>query len=296
MEPITVSTQKPNVFKYIALASGSALSLSLMALFAKLALPHSNASMLLFFRGLFACVYILLMIKIIKWRGHEISLKTKHLGIHILRSITAACALYSLYYSLHYIPLVDANLLAMTYPLFAVLFAAIFFKEKINLITWIAIITAFVGIVLILKPGHALFEPAALIALFSGICAAISILGIHKIGKEEHTYTIMLYYIAATIVISTVMIIFTWQLPDLKTLLLLIGVGTAGILYQELLTRALIYSPTFIPSAFMYLSVVFSLIFGFIIWYHIPDYLSWFGIILVCLGDIALVIFKTKST
>jgi drug/metabolite transporter (DMT)-like permease len=263
-----------------------------MALCANLATEHSTDAIIVFFRFAVTGFYILVMLGIKHWSGKHISLKTKHLGMHLLRAVSSMGAMYSLYYALRYIPLVDANLLSLTYPLFALVLTAIFFKDKVRFSIWIAMLIGFLGIMLVLKPSHALFHPAALVGLFSGVCAAVGILGIRELSKHEHTYTIMFYYTSAALIISTILVVFDWHTPDWHTLLLLIGVGVFGMLYQELLTRSLAYAPPRIPSSLMYLSIVFSSVFGLLIWNHIPDYWSWLGIVLVCLGNIFVVVLK----
>jgi len=286
---IAIELKPTNILKATILAAVGALCLSLMALFAKLALAHSTEAIIVFFRFIIAGLYIFMMLVIAHLRGKHISLKTKHFGMHMVRNIASVTAMYSLYYALHYIPLVDANLLMLTYPLFTLVLTAILFKSKVHFSNWAAMAVGFTGIILVLKPSQALFHPAALIGLFSGVCAAVAILGIRELSKHEHTYTIMFYNTAAALIISTILVFFDWHTPGWYTLLLLLGVGVAGMLYQELITRALAYAPAQIPSSLMYLSVVFSSIFGLLIWGHMPDYLSWLGIVLVCVGNILVV-------
>lgn len=281
-----------NLRKAVLLSTAGALFLSLMALCSKLALPHSTEPVLTFFRFSIAALYIFAMLLMRHLRGCHISLKTQHLGMHIMRAIASTGAMYSLYYALRYIPLVNANLLSLTYPLFALVLIAIFFKEKPRLFSWLAMMVGFMGIIFVLKPTLTLFNLASGVGLFSGLCAAVSILGIRELSQHEHPYTILFYYTSIALLISSALVVFYWQTPDNLTLLALLGVGVFGVLYQELLTRALIYAPAYIPSSFMYLSVVFSGIFGMLIWRYIPDGWSWFGIGLVCLSNIIIIILK----
>jgi drug/metabolite transporter (DMT)-like permease len=287
------AAKKNNILKSVILATFGALFLALMSAFAKLATTHSSEAVIVFFRFAITGLYIFIMIGILRWKGVHISLKTKHIGMHMLRATTSTIAMYSLYYALRYIPLVDANVLMLTYPLFALILTRIFFKDQVSFFCWIAMVIGFAGIIFIVKPSYALFlHPAMLIGLFSGICLAISILGIRELSKSEHTYTIMFYYTSVALITSAILVFFDWHTPDWRTLLLLLGVGVCGMLYQEFLTRALTYAPPRIPSSLMYLSVVFSSIFGLLVWNHMPDYLSWLGIILVCLGNILVVTSK----
>lgn len=278
--------------KSIVFAIIGSLCLSLMALCAKLASPHTTDPVITFFRFGITGIYVGIILIIRHYSGRHITLKTNQLGMHLLRAIASSAAMYSLYFSLHYIPLVNANLLTLTYPLFALILTTIFYKEKTRKSSWIAMIIGFIGISFILKPTSSLFQIASGIGLFSGLAAALGILGIRELSKHEHTYTIMFYYTIISLILSGILIIFFWKTPDSKTVLELFGVGIFGMFYQEFLTRALSYAPPYIPTSLMYLSVVFSSIFGVLIWGYIPDYLSWIGILLVCVGNIAVIMRK----
>jgi drug/metabolite transporter (DMT)-like permease len=288
-QPAIKTIENTHITKAVILATFGALFLALMALLAKYASKYTSESITVFFRFFTTAIYILVMLQIAKWRGKQISLKTKHLGMHTIRALASTCSAFTLFYSLRYIPLVDANLLTLTYPLFAVLLTALFFKDKIRPLTWLAMAIGFVGIVLVLKPSNSLFQLASFIGLFSGFCAAIGILGIRELSKYEHAYTIMFYYTITALITSGILALLNWQTPDWHTVLLLVGVGISGTLYQELLTRALAYAPTRIPSSLMYLSVVFSAIFGIALWHHVPSFFSWLGIGLVCMGNILVI-------
>jgi drug/metabolite transporter (DMT)-like permease len=281
-----------NIPKSVFFATLGAFFLALMAFFAKLASESISEPIIVFARFAVTGFYILLMLQLKHWHGQHVSLKTKHFGMHMLRATTSTASMYSLYYALRYIPLVDANLLFLTYPLFALLLTAFFFKEKTRMLSWTAMMIGFVGIILVLKPGCGVFHPAALIALLSGIFAAASILGIHKLSQFEHPYTIMFYYTTMALIVSASLMFFGWHTPTGKVWWWLLGVGVAGALYQEFLTRALSWAPARIPSSLMYLSVIFSSIFGLLIWNQMPNYLSWVGIALVCLGNVLVIVWK----
>jgi drug/metabolite transporter (DMT)-like permease len=284
--------EKTHITKAVILAIFGSLCLSLMALSAKLAAPHSTEPVITFFRFTITTLYIFAMLFIKELQGNHITLKTRHLGMHVVRAVASTGSMYSLYYALNHIPLVDANLLSLTYPLFILILMAIFFRKRLSVLSLLAVAIGFIGIVFVLKPTPALFNSASAIGLFSGFCAAISILGIRELSAYEHPYTIMFYYSLFALVISCILVVFYWQTPDCKTLLELIGVGVFGMLYQEFLTRSLVYAPAHIPTSLMYLSVIYSSIFGMWIWGYVPDLFSWLGIVLICLGNVMVIVLK----
>lgn len=264
----------------------ASLFYSVMTLLAKLAANNATESMTVFFRFTVSLFWILSVITFKHLRGKPIQIKTKHIKLHLFRAFSGFIAMLSLYCSLRYLPLANANSLAMTYTLFIPILGLIFLATKTNVKNWLALIAGFIGIVFILKPYGDGFNPMAFMALLSGLATAASFLGIHELAKDDEPYTILLYYFPLTFVLSGIFTIFSWKTPDLSTLMILLAIGVTGTIYQELLTRALSYAPPKTISPLLYLSIVFSGVFDWIFWHNIPDLYFWIGMTLVGLGCI----------
>lgn len=269
-----------------------------LTVFAKLAVPTTTHSMTVFARFAVSIAYVMVIFAVQRRRGNAFTLTTKHFGMHFLRSSTACLCQFALFYSLSYIPLIDANLLFMTYPLFVAILMAIFFSaaaNKANKKSWFAIVLGFVGVALILKPGHEVLHIASLVGLSSGLLAAISILGIHELGKTESAYTIMFYYFSLAFVISGAVALLNWHTPDLHTALLLGGVGVFGALSQECSTRALICAPAKVAAPLMYSTIVFSGVADWLVWHHVPGMLSLLGALAIFAGNTLNVVWAKKG-
>jgi drug/metabolite transporter (DMT)-like permease len=269
--------------------------MSSISLFAKLAAPYTTNSMLVFARFSICLLYVLIILLIQKYRGYTISLISKNKWLHVLRATSSVAGMFALFYAVKYISLVDANLLFSTNPLFIPILGAIFLATKTDGKNWLAIIVGFIGVVLVLRPDQGILNPVALIALSGGLFAAISILGIHELGKFDHPYTIMFYYFVLSTIITGFMVIFSWKTPDLRTLCYLFGVGIAGALCQECSVRALVHAPAKIVAPLMYSSIIFSGLFDWIFWKHIPSLLSIFGIFIICIGGSLTIIFASDK-
>jgi len=284
-----------NLKKATIFGLGAALSFSVMAFFVKLAAPHTNNNMIIFFRFSVSFFYIaIILIFKTLMRDTKFPIKTKHFKLHLVRALTSMAAMLLFYYSLMHINLIDANLLVMTSPLFVPIFAVLLFHEKTNWKSILAIIIAFVGIACVIKPGHELFNPVSLIALSAGIIVAIVILIMRVLSVYDHPHTCMFYYFPLAFLISGIISIFHWQTPDLHTVMLLLLAGVCGTSYQEFLIRASQHAQARVVSTLMYTSVIFSGLLGWQIWGEIPDLLSWAGIALVCCGSIATIFFAKE--
>ncbi|MEI8054572.1 MAG: DMT family transporter [bacterium] len=274
------------VKRAIILGVAAAFCYSVMVLLVKLASGRAAESLMVFVRFAVSLFWIILVLGYKRLRGEHFSLKTKHPGLHLLRAFSGFVTIYALYIALKYVPLVDANLLAMTYTLFIPLLSFIFLGTKTSAKNYLALGVGFIGLIFILKPCGGIFNPMMLVALAAGLFSAVSFLGVHELAKDDDHYTIMLYFFPLTFVLSGIFSIFNWRTPDSITMLVLIMIGVVGTAYQELLTRALLHASPKIVAPILYLSVVFSGFLGWLFWGYVPDLFFLLGMILVVLGCI----------
>ena len=68
-------------------------------------------------------------------------------------------------------------------PILVTLLASIMLREKVTPQAWAAVVAGFIGVLIILRPGSALFEPAALLSLFSAAAYALSM--VHTVGRNR---------------------------------------------------------------------------------------------------------------
>jgi drug/metabolite transporter (DMT)-like permease len=269
----------------LMLASG--LLFSAMGALVKYMSAHLPNEMVVFFRSAMGLLALLPWV-LHRGIGH---LKTKNLRGHLWRGLAGVSAMYCYFYAIAHLPLAEATLLNYSTPLFVPFIAAAWLGEKISRKIWTAIITGFVGIVLILKPGLDLFTPVSLIGVAAGMFAALAMVSIRRLTHTEPTFRIVYYFSLVCTAVSAVPLAWRWQTPDPGLWALLIGMGALASLAQLLLTRAYSHAPAAQVGPFTYSTVVFAAAIGWIFWGEIPDLLSFGGTALVCLAGIMTIRF-----
>jgi drug/metabolite transporter (DMT)-like permease len=280
--------------KAIVLSTMAALSISMMAFFVKLASPYASSNFIVFFRYGFAFLYIMTVVNLKRKGKMVIFPKTQHLGLHLVRGLSAVLSMLLLYYALQYIPLVNANLLFMTNGLFVPIFGHFFFKYKTNIKTWIGIIIAFSGVVFILHPGLHSFHIASIIALISGASGAITYLSVRELVKYDSPHAVMAYSITIAFLFGCVLLLFPFKVSGSHTILLLLGVALFGILYQECFIRAKQYASARTVTALLYPSIIFSSLLGWFVFEEAITAWSWIGFALVGIGTLVLLIYSSE--
>lgn len=289
-----------NITKASILIVLAALFWSIMAVFVKLALPYSSDSMVIFFRFGISFLYIMGLLGFKYYKKQERSRgafipKTSILSLHILRATTGVVSMLLFYYALAYIPIVDGTLLVMTNAIFVPVIALVLLKQRMPRKNWWFILLGFLGVALVIRPTTGMINYAAILALLGGMGAAFSMVFLRETSRIDGPHACMAYYFPIAFVVSGIATIWFWHTPDLHELLLLLAVGVFGTSYQECLIRAAGHAPARVVSALMYLSVVFSGLFGWFLWGEMPGMISWFGIILVCAGSLLTILHANKS-
>jgi len=269
----------------------SGLLFSTMGAMVKYLSTELPNEMVVFFRSLMG------LLALLPWVLHRglAQLKTGNWRGHLGRGLAGVSAMYCYFYAIAHLPLAEAILLNYSTPLFIPFIAALWLGEQLSGRLWLAIGVGFIGIVLILKPGHEIFTPVSLIGLASGVFGALAMVSIRRLSKTEPTLRIVFYFSLVCTLVSAVPLAWRWQMPEPHLWALLIGMGVLASLAQLLLTRAYAHAPAAQVGPFTYSTVVFAAAIGGVFWNEIPDILSFFGTALVCLAGVLTIRFAGQQ-
>ncbi|MGN0159729.1 MAG: DMT family transporter [Brotaphodocola sp.] len=258
----------------------SAACFALMNVFVRLSgdLPSMQKS---FFRNLVAFFFALFMMK----KNHVgFSGDKKNLLLLIGRSSFGLIGILCNFYAVDHLVMADASMLNKMSPFFAILFSYILLKEKVSLKQAAAVAGAFIGSLLIIKPtGFNLANMPALIGLMGGLGAGIAYTFVRILGTrgEKGAFIVCFFSGFSTLVLLPVMIFhFTPMTMRQVGILLMAGLAAAG--GQFGVTAAYTYAPAKEISVFDYTQILYSALFGFILFGQVPDVLSWIGYAIIC--------------
>jgi drug/metabolite transporter (DMT)-like permease len=266
----------------------SALSFAIMSVFVKMIGTHLPTAIPIFFR--FAVSLILLLPWVI--HSSKFRFKVTQPLRYLIRILSALLALFLMFYALKFIPLMNALLLNNTAPLFVPVIVYFLTGAKTSYKTWLGILIGFAGIVLILHPNRQIFSsPASLIALASGIFAAVAIVQMRLVSKTNSVIQMLFYYFLVSTLISGIVAIGQWQTPLPQVWWLLLDVGVFGALYQIFATLAYVTAPVRLVSPLMFFMVIFGGLSDWVIWGHVPSAMTLIGTGIIVAGSIITIYF-----
>lgn len=263
----------------------SAFGFALMSTFVRLAgdLPSMQKS---FFRNLVAMVVaaIALHREGIGWKWEK-----GNLPMLLLRATCGTLGVLCNYYAIDRLVLADANILNKMSPFFAILFSLFMLKERANVWQYLAVLAAFGGSMLIIKPGFSSDMFPALIGLLGGIFAGAAYTAVRVLSKQgEKSARIVFFFSAFSTLVCLPYLIFDYHPMQWWQLASLLGAGAAATLGQFGVTLAYAHAPAKEISVFDYTQVLFSALLGFFLFDQVPDGWSVLGYLVICGVSVAM--------
>lgn len=258
-----------------------------------------NATIALFVKLSGASIFTLVFVRFIigtplfLWMTYRknIRLSWKDLPKNATRSIAGILTLYSAYFALQKLPLINAITLSNTAPLFLPILYLIWDKLLVSKRKFLATGIGFLGVCVILRPSTNDFLLwGSIFGLISGFCKAVSFFNVRMLAKTEKTEVILSYYFCIGAVLSFFPFWLNWD--PLKSPIQWIYVCITGILalgYQYGLTRASAHIAATTISSLTYLTVILGGFFGWLVFGEIPDFWVIIGTALVILGALIAV-------
>lgn len=274
----------------------SAMSFALMSAAVKQAdtIPFLQK---VFFRN-FVMTVIIIPILIAKLKtGGGLSLFTGSRGNRrrlLVRSLFGFAGVVLYFFSVERLQLGDSAMLNKLSAFFVVILSAVFLSEKIRGYHIPALLAAFTGALLIIKPGFNMQMLPAFAGLSASLCAAAAYTIVASLRGKEDSLTIIFWFSFISLILSLIPMLIVWTAPDRSELTALILTGVFAAAGQYFLTLAYTHGPAGEVSIYNYTHVVFSLLIGFILWREIPDLLSVAGTLLI-IGAAVFLYWKRKS-
>ncbi|MGL4238310.1 DMT family transporter [Tabrizicola sp.] len=218
----------------------------------------------------------------------------------LARGLPSFVAYTAYYLGLAYVPMADAVALFFTSPLFITLAAVIFMSERVSLLTTVALAGGFAGVLLIVKPGAASFDLAALLPILGAFGYAMTMVIARSLGRTESAAAMAFWgnvcFLLCALALSALygsgayagashpslaFLTRGWVMPDATDLALMVSCGVIAAVGITLLTYAYRIAPSSSVAPFEYSFMFWGVLWGWTIWGDFPDILGWVGIAII---------------
>jgi len=173
--------------------------------------------------------------------------------------------------------LVDTHVLFASYPIIVTIFSIPLLGEKVGWARRLAVLTGFIGVLVIVQPGSSLFDPLALLPLFSAALFALYNIMTRYVARTDLSDTSFFWTGIGGLLISSAIGPFFWHPPqgyDWIWMMILCVTGASGHFFM---IKALEIGEASSLQPFSYLQLVFTALIGVLIFDEIITLPIYFG-------------------
>ncbi|MDR1311625.1 MAG: DMT family transporter [Burkholderiaceae bacterium] len=279
---------------------------SLMGVCVKLLSGTYSTPEIVMYRSVIGAVF---MFCVMFWRRE--TFRTRFPLQHLWRGSVGVSAFGLWFYSISQLPLATAITLNYMSPIWIAvfLFVIMLWRNRTGF-EWrllVAVAASFVGVALLLRPTiHADQWHAGLIALFSSVLAAMAYMQVRHLGElGEPENRIVLYFCVTGSVCAGIACIVNaylysgdgiiWHSHGITGFLLLVAIGVTAAVGQVAMTRAYHLGKTLVTANLQYTGIVFSSIWGILIWDDVLGIYGWLGILVIVASGVSTTFFDVRQ-
>ncbi len=205
-------------------------------------------------------------------------------ALHVGRTSFGALGVTLMFASVAFIPLSDATAISFLNPVFGMILAIPFLGEKVGRWRWAAAGIAFVGAVILLRPGPETFQVAALLALGAALALGFEIIFIKKLANTEPPLQILLINNCIGAVLITCAVLPVWAMPTAQQWVVLAALGLMMASAQTCFVNALARAEASFVTPFTYMTLIFAALYDVIAFRVVPDGVSLAGAAIIVSG------------
>jgi S-adenosylmethionine uptake transporter len=189
-------------------------------------------------------------------------------------------------YAFTHIPLAEAYALIFLSPILVTLLSIPILGEPVGWRRLSAVGAGFLGVLLVVKPGFRELGLGHLAAFGVAFAGATSMIVLRMIGHSERRVSLIGVVMSAALVVSGVLMIPVFVLPDTESLLKFCFIGLVGGIGQMTMLAATRAAPANRVAPTQYSQIVWAVILGAVFFAEFPDWLALIGIALIGLSGL----------
>jgi len=249
------------------------------------------------------------------WREHDsATFPIQRPWLHVVRGMLGLMSFTTYYMAIAALPLATVTAVAFAAPLFVTTLSAVVLREPVDRRSWWAVLAGLLGVLIVMRPGAATFDPAALLAVLSALCYAISQTITRDLGRTDSGVTIVITATLVTTVMagasgliagtgehgaglhpSLAFLVRGWGMPPLGALVRMALCGLISGVGIYCLTQAYRVAPGSTVAPFEYIMIGWAVLWGYLFWGDVPGPTTVVGVLITIGAGIYVLQHQTRA-
>ena len=205
------------------------------------------------------------------------TLSTERLPLYLLRTSLSYTGMVCVFYGLANMPIGEVYALLFLVPIITIVMAVVLLKEGAGVEAWIACGVAFIGALVILRPGIIAITFAAVAVLVTAVTYAGTNICIKSLSGTDTPAQITFYGQLLALPLALGPALLVWKTPSWSDLPLIVALGTLQLLAGLFHAYAVRAADARVVQPFNFVRLPASVLIAFILFSELPSPWTWLG-------------------
>ena len=206
---------------------------------------------------------------------------TEQPKLQLIRGLLLFCANILFFYSISIISLAKALTLAFIAPLIVTALSPFLLGEKVGFRRWAAVITGFIGSLIVIRPGFVELNLASIAALGTGVLYGFYLIITRKLHDSDNPLLTLLLTGIVGAVLGTIIMPTVWISPTITEWYMMFAIGFFASLGHLFIILSLRYADASKLAPFGYFEIVTNILIGYYFFNHFPDSWTFLGLFII---------------
>ncbi|MGI9521451.1 MAG: DMT family transporter [Hyphomicrobiaceae bacterium] len=190
--------------------------------------------------------------------------------LQVARSGFLVLSIACLFVSLTYLPIAEATAIGFTGPLFITALSVALLRERVGWHRWLAVVLGLAGVLVIVRPGGAVWHWSAAFALLGALCFALFQLVTRRLASQDRHETTILYTSIGGTCWASLLVPFFWTPPTTDHITMFVVIGAMGFGAHFLVLQAFSRAEASLLAPFNYSKLIWVSILGYLVFDELP--------------------------
>jgi S-adenosylmethionine uptake transporter len=247
---------------------------------------------ILSFRSL---IGIIVLLPLVLRRGGTV-LHTHQLMLHFWRNLVHFGGQFGWVLGVALLPLAEVFALEFTTPIWVALLAAVFLHERLSAHRIIVVVLGFIGVIVILRPGVDVIQPAAFVVLGAAMLFAGSVVMVKILTRRDAPLAVIFYMSVMQLPMGLIPALFDWTVPAWSDMPLFIIVGVTAVSAHYAMARALMVADASVIFPIDFLRLPAVAVLGYLVYAERIDLWTFIGAAIIFAANYYSILRESRIT
>lgn len=198
-------------------------------------------------------------------------------GLQVVRALGLMGSTAFFIAGLAHLPMAEATATNFVSPLFVTALSIPLLRETVGFRRWMAVVVGLIGVLIVVRPGTAGFNPAAIFPVLSALCWALALIATRLTSGADGALTSLTWSAVLGLAVLSAMVPFDWAALGWTEILIGAAMAVMFAAAQWLVVLAYRFASASLLAPFSYSQLLWASVFGFLLFAQLPDFWTFVG-------------------